>query len=97
MISTARIRFIMPRAHRSELPQAPLRLMIVGRILIFAGLALLAAGIVVTLAERSGVHLGLLPGDIRIQGKRGSFYFPVVTCLIVSAVLSLLAWLMNRP
>jgi hypothetical protein len=87
----------MPRARRSELPQALLRLIVVGRILIFVGLALIAAGIVVTLAERSGVRLGSLPGDIRIQGKHGSFYFPVVTCLIVSTVLSLLAWLMNRP
>jgi hypothetical protein len=87
----------MPRARTPELPQAPLRLKIVGRILIFAGLAVFAAGIVVTLAERSGIHLGSLPGDIRLQGKHGSFYFPVVTCLIVSAALSLLAWLMNRP
>jgi hypothetical protein len=81
---------------RSQPMPAPARLLPVGRILIFAGLALLAAGIVVTLAERMGIHLGSLPGDIRIQGKRGSFYFPVVTCLIVSAVLSLLAWLLNR-
>jgi len=68
----------------------------VGRILIFAGLALLAAGIIITLAERSGIHLGSLPGDIRIQGKHGSFYFPIVTCIIVSAILSLLMWLINR-
>jgi hypothetical protein len=64
--------------------------------LIFAGLALLAAGIIVTLAERSGIRLGSLPGDIRIQGKHGSFYFPIVTCLIVSGVLSLLMWFLNR-
>ena len=67
-----------------------------GRILIFAGLALLAAGIVVILAEKSGIRLGSLPGDIRIHGKHGAFYFPIVTCIIVSAILSLLMWLMNR-
>ena len=67
-----------------------------GRLLIFAGLMLIAAGIVVILAERFGISLGRLPGDIRLQGRRGTFYFPVVTCLLVSALLSLIAWLMNR-
>ena len=67
-----------------------------GRLLIFAGLMLIAAGIVVILEERFGISLGRLPGDIRLQGRRGTFYFPVVTCLLVSALLSLIAWLMNR-
>ncbi len=48
------------------------------------------------LAERAGIRLGALPGDIRIRGKRGEFYFPVVTCIIVSAALSFLMWLLNR-
>ena len=38
---------------------------------------------------------GRLPGDIRIEGSRGSFYFPVVTCLLLSAVLSLAMWLVR--
>ena len=67
-----------------------------GRILIFAGLAILAAGLVTVLAERLGIRPGSLPGDIRIEGKHGSFYFPVVTCVIVSALLSLLMWFINR-
>jgi hypothetical protein len=37
-----------------------------------------------------------LPGDIRIEGKRGAFYFPIVTCLVISAILSLIGWLINR-
>jgi hypothetical protein len=64
-----------------------------GRFLIGAGLLLLAAGVLVMVAERAGIHLGRLPGDIRIEGKRGNFYFPVVTCILISAILSLISWL----
>lgn len=66
------------------------------RFLIVAGVVLIGAGVVVMLAERLGIRLGELPGDIRLHGKRGSFYFPVVTCLLISAALSLIAWLINR-
>jgi hypothetical protein len=68
----------------------------VGRTLIVIGLVVLAIGIVVTLSERLPIKLGRLPGDIVIRGKNGAFYFPVVTCLIVSAVLSLVMWLIGR-
>jgi hypothetical protein len=64
-----------------------------GRYLIGAGLLLVVAGAIVLLGEKAGIHLGRLPGDIRIEGKRGGFYFPIVTCLLISAVLSLLSWL----
>jgi len=37
-----------------------------------------------------------LPGDIEIRGKNGVFYFPLVTCLVISAILSLVMWLINR-
>jgi len=63
-----------------------------GRLLIFAGLALILAGACVVLAEKAGIHLGRLPGDIRIEGKRGGFYFPIVTCILISIVLSLISW-----
>lgn len=67
-----------------------------GRLLVGAGIVLILAGLAVLLAERLGIRLGSLPGDIRIEGRRGSFYFPVVTCLIVSVLLSLIAWFFNR-
>ena len=67
-----------------------------GRLLIIAGLALAAIGVVVTLSERLPVKLGRLPGDIRIEGKNGSFYFPIVTCILLSAILSLVMWFFNR-
>ncbi len=57
---------------------------------------MLAVGVMVTLSERLPVKLGRLPGDIEIRGKNGVFYFPVVTCLIVSAVLSFVMWLIGR-
>ncbi len=67
-----------------------------GRTLIVIGLVVLAVGVVVTLSDRLPVKLGRLPGDIEIRGKNGVFYFPVVTCLIVSAVLSFVMWLIGR-
>jgi hypothetical protein len=67
-----------------------------GRLLIYAGILLVIVGLVILLGERMGIRLGRLPGDIRIEGRRGGFYFPIVTCLLVSAVLSLVAWLFNR-
>jgi len=56
-----------------------------GRLLIGAGVVLIVLGLVFVLGEKLGIHLGRLPGDIRIEGKRGGFYFPVVTCLLLSA------------
>jgi hypothetical protein len=40
--------------------------------------------------------VGRLPGDIRIEGERSSFYFPIVTCIIISVVLSLLFSIFRR-
>ena len=40
--------------------------------------------------------LGRLPGDIRIETENGVFYFPLVTCLVISVVLSLVLWLIRR-
>jgi hypothetical protein len=67
-----------------------------GRLLIYAGILLVVAGLLVMLGERLGIRLGRLPGDIHIEGRRGGFYFPVVTCLLVSAALSLVLWLFSR-
>ena len=64
------------------------------RILIIAGLVLVAAGLLWPLAER--LNLGRLPGDFVIT--RGSFrlYLPLATSLLISVVLSLVLWLMRR-
>jgi hypothetical protein len=64
------------------------------RFLILAGLVLVAVGLLWPYLTRLG--LGRLPGDIAIRGEHGSFYFPIVTCLIISLVLSLLFWLAGK-
>ena len=67
-----------------------------GRTLILIGVVLIVVGLLVTLGERLPIRLGRLPGDIVIRGKNGAFYFPIVTCLLLSVVLSLVMWLFNR-
>lgn len=67
-----------------------------GRMLILAGVALLAAGLFIHFGGRLPLRLGRLPGDIRIQGRNSTFYFPVVTCLLLSVLLSFVVWLFKR-
>lgn len=64
------------------------------RILVIAGVVLIAAGLAWPWLARLG--LGRLPGDILIQRGNTSFYFPIVTCIVVSVVLSLLFWFLRR-
>jgi hypothetical protein len=66
-----------------------------GRTLIGLGLLLAVIGALLFLGGRLPLRLGRLPGDIAITGRRGSFYFPLVTCLLLSAVLTLLMWLIG--
>ncbi len=65
-----------------------------GRILVIAGITLVAAGLLWPYLARLG--FGHLPGDIAIRGEHGGFYFPIVTCLVVSLVLSLIFWLAGK-
>jgi len=64
------------------------------RLLVTAGVLLVAAGLLWPYLSRLG--LGRLPGDIAIQGEHGGFYFPIVTCLLVSLVLTLIFWLAGK-
>jgi hypothetical protein len=68
----------------------------IGRTLIALGIIILALGLILTLGEKLPIRLGRLPGDIVIRGKNSAFYFPLVTCLLVSVVLSFLLWLFGR-
>ena len=65
-----------------------------GKNLVLIGLVISAVGAALWLFGRSGG--GLLPGDIVVEKKNVRFYFPVVTCLVISLVLSAIAWLMRR-
>jgi hypothetical protein len=64
------------------------------RVLIILGIVLFAAGLLWPWLAKLG--LGRLPGDIRIEGEHGGFYFPIVTCLVISIVVSLLFWIFRR-
>ena len=64
--------------------------------LIALGLLVAALGVLISLGEKLPIRLGRLPGDFIIRGRHSVFYFPLVTCLLISAVLSLVLWLMNR-
>ena len=70
--------------------------MSIGRTLIALGIIILALGLILTLGEKLPIRLGRLPGDIVIRGKNSVFYLPLVTCLLVSVVLSFLLWLFGR-
>jgi hypothetical protein len=64
------------------------------RWLVAIGLMLVVIGLLWPLLSKLG--LGRLPGDIVIERGNVRFYFPIVTCLIVSIVLSFFLWLLNR-
>jgi hypothetical protein len=64
------------------------------RTLIALGLLALAAGLAWPWIRKLG--LGRLPGDVRIQTDHGVFYFPVVTCILLSIVLTIVMWLLRR-
>jgi hypothetical protein len=64
------------------------------RLLIIAGLILLVAGVAWPWLSR--LPFGRLPGDIHIVREGYSFHFPIVTCIVVSVVVSLLLWIFRR-
>lgn len=66
----------------------------ISRLLIVFGLIILAAGLLWPLLSKLG--LGQLPGDIVVRGKNYTFYFPIVTSIILSIVLSALWSLFSR-
>ncbi len=66
-----------------------------GKMLILAGVILVAAGIMLLFAQRLP-WLGKLPGDIHIKREHFSFYFPLATCLLISGLISLFLWLFRR-
>ena len=69
-----------------------------GKLFVFGGIALALLGAVLWFAGGKGwlSWVGRLPGDIRIQGEKGGFYFPLATCILASLVLSGLLALARR-
>ncbi len=68
--------------------------MSIGKFLILSGLLLVALGILLTVAPK--LPLGRLPGDIFIQRGKFTFAFPIITCLILSFLLTLIVNLFFR-
>jgi membrane protein implicated in regulation of membrane protease activity len=67
----------------------------VGKLLLVFGVLLVLAGLALTLVGRIP-WLGRLPGDIHIERGSWTFYFPLATSLVLSAVLTLILWLIGR-
>jgi hypothetical protein len=66
------------------------------RYIILAGVALIIIGVLVFGLAKLNFPLGRLPGDIRIEGRNGSFYFPLTSSILVSIILSVLLNLIAR-
>ena len=67
-----------------------------GKLLLVLGGVIIVIGAALLLAGRFNLPLGRLPGDIVYRGKNSVFYFPIVTCIVISVVLSLIFWLLGR-
>lgn len=66
-----------------------------GKFLVIIGLVLVVAGAALWSGLGRG-WLGRLPGDLQYHKGNFSFYFPLVTCLLLSAILTLLFWLFRK-
>ncbi len=67
-----------------------------GRALALIGGVLLVIGLVLILAGRINLPIGRLPGDIVVRGKNTTFYFPLMTSIVLSVILTLVLWVVNR-
>ena len=68
----------------------------IARFLVIGGIILILIGGGVYLATKFGIPLGRLPGDIRIEGENGSFYFPLATSILLSVILTIVLNLISR-
>lgn len=67
-----------------------------GKALLIFGVVLAAAGALLMLGGKLPFRLERLPGDIVYTGRNATFYFPIVTCLVLSALLTLVFWLIGH-
>ncbi|HSM71705.1 MAG TPA: DUF2905 domain-containing protein [Anaerolineales bacterium] len=68
----------------------------IARYLMIGGVILFLVGVGVYLASKFGLPLGRLPGDIRIEGENGSFYFPITSSILVSVLLTVILNVISR-
>jgi hypothetical protein len=67
-----------------------------GKILIGIGAVILVIGVLVVLASKLGLPLGRLPGDITYRGKNTVVYFPIVTSILLSILLTVIFWIAGK-
>jgi len=67
-----------------------------GRALLILAAVSVVVGAVLYFGARLPFRLGRLPGDIIHRGEHTTFYFPIVTCLVISVVLSILFWFFSN-
>jgi hypothetical protein len=67
-----------------------------GRLLIFGGVVLVVLGALFLVLGRTNLPIGQLPGDILYRGKNTVFYFPIVTSILLSVLLSLIFYLIGK-
>lgn len=67
----------------------------IGKYLILSGAVLLVIGVVLTFGDKFPL-LGKLPGDIKIEGKNYTLYFPVVTSIIISLIISMILYFFKK-
>lgn len=65
-------------------------------LLILGGVLVVSGGLLMLASKFSWLGLGHLPGDIRYKGKNTSFYFPLTTCVLLSAAVTLILWLISH-
>ena len=68
----------------------------VGKTLVVFGLGLVALGLLMWLGGKMNLPLGRLPGDLRINRPNFKLYIPLTTCLLLSAVLTVILWLLRK-
>lgn len=67
----------------------------IGRFLVIVGLVIIVLGLLLMLSGK--IHwLGRLPGDIIIERKNFTFYFPIATSILISLLLTLIFWILGR-
>jgi hypothetical protein len=67
-----------------------------GKLLLVLGLVLVVLGAALVLAGRTSLPIGRLPGDIVYRGRNTTFYFPIVTSILLSVVLSVFLYVIGR-
>lgn len=68
----------------------------IGKILVGVGLVIVLVGVLVIFAGKANLPLGRLPGDILYRGKHTTFYFPLMTSILLSVILSVVLYLITR-